>query len=637
MSGSSTRSGRERDVGGRRRLASVVLCLGLVVLAPAAAPAQGAAPDSGRVSEPGEYRGYTEARYDDWVRKSRYIRVRDGTRLAADILRPAVDGEPVEEPMPVVWTYHRYHRADVRENGSVRTIAAMPTPEALLRHGYVVVAVDARGAGASFGTARGLFAPQEARDTYDVTEWLADRPWSNGKIGMFGGSYLGITQLLAAGQAPPHLEAVVPEKVLLDLYRSIRPGGVLASDLMRSWSRLTRTLDTKRPAAPVQGDSGRALLERALEQHRDNLNVYELYGSLRYRDDQLPELALPWLTGSPHTWARRARESDVAVYLMGGWFDGLARGTALWYRNLDAPRRLVMGPWFHQTRNELDVPAEHLRWFDRWLRGVENGITREDPVHYYVLGADGDDTGDRGGAWRTAADWPPPAAEEDTLFFAQGPGGTVGSVGDGGLSFGGPKRRAASDTGRFDYTASTGRPSRWSNLYGDGGQDVSYPDMTANDRKGFTYTTPPLERARTVAGHPVVRLWVESTDRDGDFFVYLEEVGPDDSSTYLTEGVLRASNRATATPPYDAAGLPWHRAYRRDAEPMPRGEPVLLEIPLQPVANRFEEGERIRVTVTGADTANFDGAIRPEEPPRIGIHRGARHPSSVVLPFLRNE
>ncbi len=637
MSGSSTRSEREPDVGGRRRLASVVLCLGLVVLAPAAAPAQESAPDSGRVSEPGQYRGYTEARYDDWVRESRYIRVRDGTRLAADILRPAVDGEPVEEPMPVVWTYHRYHRADVRKDGSVRTIAAMPTPKALLRHGYVVVAVDVRGAGASFGTARGLFAPPEARDAYDVTEWLADRPWSNGKIGMFGGSYLGITQLLAAGQAPPHLEAVVPEKALLDLYRSIRPGGVLASDLMRSWSRLTRTLDTKRPAAPVQGDSGRALLERALEQHRNNLNVYELYGSLPQRDGQRPELALPWLTGSPHTWARRARESDVAVYLMGGWFDGLARGTALWYRNLDAPRRLVMGPWFHQTRDELDVPVEHLRWFDRWLRDVENGITREDPVHYYVLGADGDDAGDGGGAWRTAADWPPPAAKEDTLFFAPGPGGGVESVSDGRLSFDGPGRRSASDTGRFDYTASTGRPSRWSNLYGDGGQEVSYPDMTSNDRKGFTYTTPPLERNRTVAGHPVVRLWVESTDRDGDFFVYLEEVGPDDSSTYLTEGVLRASNRATATPPYDAAGLPWHRAYRRDAEPMPRGEPVLLEVPLQPVANRFEEGERIRVTVTGADTANFGGAIRPEEPPRIGIHRGARHPSSVVLPFLRNE
>lgn len=625
---------RERDTGAGRRVASAVLFLGLVATAlpaPEPAPAQEPGADSSRVSRPGEYSGYTGARYDDWVRRSRYIEVRDGTRLAADILRPAVDGEPVDEPLPVVWTYHRYHRADVREDGSVRTVAAQPIPKALLRHGYVVAAVDARGAGASFGTARGLFAPQEARDTYDVTEWLADRPWSNGKIGMFGGSYLGITQLLAAGQAPPHLEAVVPEKVLFDLYRSLRPGGVLASDLMGSWSRLTRTLDTKRPAAPVQGDSGRALLERALERHRDNLNVHDLYGSLPYRDGQSRELAWPWLTGSPHTWARKARESDVAVYLMGGWFDGLARGTALWYRNLDAPRRLVMGPWFHQTRRELDVPAETLRWFDRWLKGVENGVTREDPVRYYVLGAAGDE------GWRSAADWPPPEAREDTFYLASGPSGTIESVHDGSLRFGRPdsaRDGAAVDSGRFDYSASTGKPSRWSNLYGDGGRGVSYPDMTDNDRKGFTYTTPPLERDRTVAGHPVVRLWVESTARDGDFFVYLEEVGEDGSSRYLTEGVLRASNRATAAPPYDAAGLPWHRAYRRDADPMPDGEPALLEIPLQPVANRFEEGERIRVTVTGADTANFGGAIRPEEPPLIGIHRGSRHPSSVILPFL---
>jgi len=610
-----------------RGVAACALLAAAALPAPEPATAQEPA-DSTRVSRPGEYAGYTEARYDDWVRRSRYIEVRDGTRLAADILRPAVDGEPVEEPLPVVWTYHRYHRADLREDGSVRTIAAQPIPRALLRHGYVVAAVDARGAGASFGTARGLFAPQEARDTYDVTEWLADRPWSDGRIGMFGGSYLGVTQLLAAGQAPPHLEAVVPEKVLFDLYRSVRPGGVLASDLMRNWSRLTRTLDTKRPAAPVQGDSGRALLERALERHRDNMNVRDLYGSLPYRDGQGAGLALPWLTGSPHTWARKARESDVAVYLMGGWFDGLARGTALWYRNLDAPRRLVMGPWFHQTRRELDVPAENLRWFDRWLKDVENGVAREDPVRYYVLGAAG------GEAWRSAADWPPPSARDDTLFFAAGPGGAIESVHRGGLSPRRPEGRAAADTGRFDYTASTGKPSRWSNLYGDGGRDVSYPEMTSNDRKGFTYTTPPLERDRTLAGHPVVRLWVESTARDGDFFAYLEEVGPDGASTYLTEGVLRASNRATAAPPYDAAGLPWHRAYRRDAEPMPRGEPVLLEIPLQPVANRFEEGERIRVTVTGADTANFDAAIRPEEPPRIGIHRDSRHPSSVILPFV---
>lgn len=605
---------------------AVLLVAGLAV--PRGAPAQEAERDTARVSAFGEYGGYTEPRYDDWVRTSSYIEVRDGTRLAADIIRPAVDGRPVQEPLPVVWTYHRYHRADVAEDGNVSTIAQHPFARPLLRHGYVVAAVDGRGSGASFGTARGVFSPREAKDAYDITEWLASRPWSTGKIGMFGQSYLGITQLLAAGQSPPHLEAVVPTKVALDLYSELRPGGVLASDLTRSWSRLTRRLDTKTPAAPVQGDSGRVLLKRAMQQHRANLDVHQLYGSRPYRDDQSPEVALPWLTGSPHTWARRARRSDVAVYMIGGWLDGFARGTALWYRNLDSPRRLTMGPWFHQQIGGVDLAAEHLRWFDRWLKGVKSGVGQEKPVRYYVLG------GPSGERWRTAADWPPPEARRDTLRFAPGASGTIQSVHDGGLSFEFPERRVAVDTGRLDYTASTGRPSRWSNTYGDGGSDVSYPDMTRHDRKGFTYTSPPLERSRTVAGHPVVRLWVESTARDGDFFVYLEEVRPDGSSRYLSEGVLRASLRATSTPPYDAAGLPWHRAYRRDAAMMPPGKPVLLEIPLQPVANRFEQGERIRVTVAGADTANFGAGLLPDDPPRIGVHRGSRHPSSVVLPLL---
>lgn len=609
--------------------APVILLLGAALVTPfGSAVGQPATADTARVSGPGEYRGYTEARYEEWIRESRYIEVRDGTRLAADILRPAVDGQPVEEPLPVVWTFHRYHRAELEDDGSVEAIDDRALVKPLLRHGYVVAAVDVRGSGASFGTARGVFSPREAKDAYDVTEWLASRPWSTGKIGMFGVSYLGITQLLAAGHAPPHLEAIFPEKVLLDLYAAIRPGGVLASDLVRSWGRITRTLDTKTPAAPVQGDSGRALLERALEEHRDNLDVYALYGPLSYRDSQSPEVAWPWLTGSPHTWARTLRESDVAVYLLGGWFDGFARGTALWYRNVEAPRKLIMGPWFHQQRKGLDLGVERLRWFDRWLKGVENGIEEEPAVRFYVLGAP------EGERWRTAASWPPSRTRTDTLFFAQEASGTIESVHDGTLAFSPPAARTAVDTGRLDYTASTGTPSRWSNTYGDGGEDVAYPDMRTHDRKGFTYTTPPLREDRTLAGHPVVRLWVESTAADGDFFVHLEEVEEDGFSRYLSEGVLRASNRATVRPPYDVAGLPYHRAYRRDAKPMPDGEPVLLEIPLQPVANLFDEGHRIRVTVTGADGANFGDGIVPEGNPRIGVHRGTRHPSSLILPFL---
>lgn len=607
----------------RKSVLSAAFAVAVWTAGTAAAPGQ----QAGEVSRPGEYGGLTAPVYDDWVRTSRYVEVRDGTRLAVDVLRPAVAGEPVEEPLPVVWAFHRYQRAMAREGRVIDIATQYPYLERLLRHGYVVAAVDVRGGGASFGTSLGIFHPQEARDAYDLTEWFARQPWSDGNIGMFGGSYLGGTQFLAAGFAPPHLKAIFPQKAPLDLYGALRPGGVLVENFLLNWARLTRQLDVEVPAAPVTGDSGEALLAMAVEQHKDNVDPYELYGSVGLRDGQTMRLAWPYLVGSPHSYAPALRDSDVAVYLMGGWFDTIARGTALWYRNLGDRTRLVMGPWFHQQSEGLDLGAEHLRWFDRWLKGVRNGIDREPPVRYHVMGESGD------AAWRSASDWPPPEARPDTLYFAPGPTGTIASLHDGMLGDSAPPAPEAVDRARFDSTATSGKPSRWSNTYGDGGIDVAYPDMRPNDRRGFTYTTAPLDRKVVTAGHPVVELWVESTAPDGDFFVYLEEVTPDGRSTYLSEGVLRASHRRTTAPPYDKAGLPYHRSFARDTASLRPGRVHHLAIDLQPVANLFEPGHRIRVTITGADRDNFRTPALGK-PPIVGIHRDASHASLLVLPVL---
>src|SRR6185436_14738866 len=120
--------------------------------------------------------------------------------------------------LPVIWTHHRYLRAFSRD-GKLRTILDWtPWLSDVIKYGYVVAAVDTRGGGASYGVQRGFFSPEETRDAYEITEWLARLPYVTGKVGMFGRSYLGITQYLAASEHPPHLVTIVPEMAVFDWY-----------------------------------------------------------------------------------------------------------------------------------------------------------------------------------------------------------------------------------------------------------------------------------------------------------------------------------------------------------------------------------------------------------------------------------
>ncbi len=182
--------------------------------------------------------------------------MRDGTKLAALILRPAEDGKPVSTPLPVIWTHIRYHREKILE---------WPWLQTLLKYGYVVVSVDVRGSGASYGTFRGLFSPEETNDAYDITEWLAVQPWSDGNIGMYGRSYMGITQFMAASKAPPHLKAIFPEMAEFDHYSFFYPGGVFQDDFFRQWGNMINMLDTDGMA--VDEDQDKAMLQEALKEH----------------------------------------------------------------------------------------------------------------------------------------------------------------------------------------------------------------------------------------------------------------------------------------------------------------------------------------------------------------------------------
>ncbi|MGE3618067.1 MAG: CocE/NonD family hydrolase [Gemmatimonadales bacterium] len=595
----------------------------------------GRADTANRVSEPGVYQGYGEAEYDGYVRTSQYLTMRDGIRLAADIYRPTKAGVVHDEPLPVVWTHHRYNRASFQNDSLVDYVGGFGRGmDVLLHHGYVVAAVDTRGGGASFGTQPGFFSPDETRDAYEVTEWLAAQPWSTGNIGMTGRSYLGITQLFAASQAPPHLKAIFPEMYVFEWYPMIRPGGVFRDDFFGKWEFLTHQLDnsvhfTWGPlsfggVAPVDGPAGPAQRDSAIAGHAVNRNMLEMWQGVPFRNSIDPVSGKEiYAERGPDTYLAQINASGVPVYGLAGWYDAFPRDALLWYANLTVPQKLVIGPWFHGQTDGFDLTVERLRWYAHWLKGVDNGIEREPPIRYFVIDAPAES------AWRSATTWPIPEAVPTEFFLREGKAASAGSFNDGRLLRIAPEDTSAADARVIDTTATLGPGNRWANTYGGA---VGYPDLAGNDAKGFTYTTAPLAGPVEVVGHPVMHLWVTSSAGDFDAMAYLEDVDSTGRSTYVTEGVLRASHRKLAEPPFKNFGLPWPRSFAEDVSPLP-AEPTELVFDLLPTAKRFRAGHRIRLTIQGTDRETHL-ALPQKRPPRVGVYRDAAHTSRIILPVV---
>jgi putative CocE/NonD family hydrolase len=267
-------------------------------------------------------------------------------------------------------------------------------------------------------------------------------------------------------------------------------------------------------------------------------------------------------TNSPATHVGAINESGVAIYTLAGWYDAWARDAVLRFNNLTVPQKLVVTPWSHGGSGEFDLIVEHLRWYDYWLKGIDNGIMDEPPIYYRVMGAPPET------AWRTADEWPLSNQQLTPFYLEAGPSGSVASVNDGLLSLEMPTGSTGQDDYAIDYTTTTGTLTRWTDGYGGG---FGYPDMTPNDEKALTYTSPPLDADTEITGHPVAHLWVSATADDADFMVYLEEVDDQGGSTYITEGVIKASHRATADAPWNMIGLPFHRGLESDVTPLVPG------------------------------------------------------------------
>jgi putative CocE/NonD family hydrolase len=572
-----------------------------------------------RISEPGRYEGYSEPVYDGWQRNSVYVTVRDGTRIAMDIFRPTLRGRLHSETLPVIWEHRRYQRASQDKNGRISSQLDRedhPMRKVVL-YGYIYAVAAVRGSGASFGTRIDPTPPQESLDAYDLTEWLAVQPWCSGKVGMYGISYSGTDQFMAASAAPPHLKAIFPEMAMFDLYDMVYPGGIFRHTLMKNWARQVQSLDLHlaRKPAPVDGASDTDL-QHALAQHKGNFDVTKA-SQAPCRDSMIKGAGAVWRDHSPSSYVDQVNHSGVAVYQRAGWFDTFPRDMLLWFNNLKVPKKIVIGPWNHYQSNGMDRATEILRWYDYWLKGIDNGIMDEPSILYGVIGLP------RNKALRWSGQWPPANSCPVAYYFNQGPSGSIDSVNDGRLSTTTSTR--GKDYYKVDYTTTSGPRSRWT-----GGPPV-YPDMTANDRKALTYTTADLKDDIEIAGDPVVHLWINCSADDVDFFAYLEEVEPDGRSTYITDGCLRASYRRLNKPRYNRMGLPYHPCFAQDKESLP-DEPCELVFDLYPTSNLFEAGHRMRLSITCMD---YDNTQTPQvnPVPEVTLYRDAKRPSRILLPI----
>ena len=585
------------------------------------------------------------SRYRGLLRTSRYVAMRDGVKIAIDLYLPK--GLPPTEKLPTVLHQTRYYRRTRYTWPFGLLMARLDQTLGLFRRfgadGYAIVNVDVRGTGASFGSRQMEWSPDEVKDSAEIVDWIIRQPWSDGQVATMGISYTGTAAEKVLINRHPAVKAAVIQYALFDIYPDILcPGGARNEFFMQTWSSLNAALDKNdlrtfarqhvsrlaglavRDVSPVDEDSDAAILRDAVKAHEANYGIYGASLEAEFRDDRTNGgIALDDF--STHAFMHQIAASGAAIYSWSGWYDGAWTLAAITrFLNVKTPGiRLILGPWDHGGRQNpdpfvrdhvtrFDHTGEILRFLDYHLKGIRTGIEGEPPVHYFTVGEE---------AWKATDRWPPAGFEPTPFYFAEGRS----------LRQEPPRTEEGVDCYQMDYTAGSGRGSRWYSQANVQQLPIRYPDRKEKDARLLVYTAAPLEQDTEVTGDPVITLFVRSSEPDAQFFVYLEDVWPDGDVFYVTEGVFRALHRKISQePPAYRLTVPYHSFKREDAMPLAPGEVAEITFHLQPISYLFRAGHAIRVALAGADKDNF--ALHPPSPPEIEVLRSQAYPSHISLP-----
>jgi putative CocE/NonD family hydrolase len=527
--------------------------------------------------------------------------MRDGVRLYANVFLPA---EHARIPAILVRTPY----------GKGEDIATYYAP--FVEHGYALVVEDVRGRYES----EGIFDPlhQETEDGDDTLNWIAARPWSNGKIGMMGGSYLGIVQWKAALTGNPHLKAIFPVVSGYDDYRDrfYSTGGAVKLGNRLGWMSENLRVPDYHP------DFSRFVLHLPL--HTADIAATGRESSMLREALRHPAFDDFWRSISVREQIAKIR---IPVFAVGGWYDNYGQSDLEAFaalRKISGLNRVLIGPWPHNMSSrfatadfgpdaQIPIREMQLEWFDQWLMGKDTALISQPPVKIFVMGAN---------KWLDEREWPPRQAHPLNLYLAGG--GRANSLSGDGLLAEQPARHGAD---RFVYDPHDPVPTH-------GGAVCCNPrifpwgplDQRPIERRKdvLVYTGNPLPQDVEAIGPVKAILYVSTSARDTDFTVKLVDVFPDGFARNLSDGILRLRYRSSLSQPELARA---NQTYQ-------------IAVDAGVTGNVFLRGHRIRVEIASANFPRFDrnpntGGPIPDETRLLKasqtVYHDRQHPSRLVL------
>ena len=554
------------------------------------------------------------------IEQSVRVKMRDNVPLAADVYRPVSD-----EKFPVLLERTPHNRADE---------AAMANE--LASHGYIVVLQDTRGRYESGGD----FYPfrDESADGYDTVEWAAGVSGSNGKVGMFGGSYVGATQMLAAMAVPPHLISIFPYVTASEYYDGwTYQSGALMQWFSSSWTSILG-IDTLRREAEKSQSPREWIRDLPLANYPILKTPQPSSLAPYFRD---------WLTHERddaywQKWRVSDHYSEMTVMGLhaGGWHDLFLNGSIKNYmglRDIAATssarngQRLIIGPWAHAPTSAegkvgdvvfgktavLDMTATALKWFDYSLKGIKNEYSSSAPVRLFIMGDN---------IWRDEQEFPLKRTQY-TKYFLHSAKGANGIAGDGLLSV---TRPTAERTDEFDYDPQNPVPTIGGRLCCGQALPPGPADQRPNESRSdvLVFSTPPLPQDIEVTGFISLELWASTSAVDTDFTALLVDVAADGYARFLTDGIVRARYRNGNT--------------TQTSQVMP-GEVTKYTIDMWATGNVFKAGHRIRLYVSSSNFPRFNRNLNTGEDIAVStrslkahqtIYHDSKFSSALILPVI---
>jgi putative CocE/NonD family hydrolase len=570
--------------------------------------------------------------FDSVVVTTEMVAMRDGPKLATDIYRPARGNQVVNQRFPTLVSRTPYNKAGIGKD-----------VEILTRHGFVVVNQDCRGRFASEGEFYAFL--NEGKDGYDTIEWAAAQPWSNGKVGTFGGSYVAWNQHHAAMYRPPHLEAMFAIVGGANFYQEYGyPGG--APNLGWPMWLLGSARSSQQAGANAEatarltetGKQSTAWVREEPKKRREVFNGFPYHQ--RMYDDLIahPNFDEYWKQRGWHTAGYYRDIKDVPTLFLTGWYDyfgpGSMRNFAALAASQKTAKKLIVGPWPHGVGGRecgdvwfgeaagIPTMAYIADWFGHWLKGKPLALIGSEAVRTFRMGGgDGSRTSqgrmNHGGEWRTTTTWPPAAAKSARYYLHTG----------GGLRMTAP--REAGKPSAYNYDPQNPVPTI-GGRYGGGAtprcaqdQVCKFDILGCKDANPLTsrpdvlsFATEPLTAPVEATGFVRARFWVSSDAPDTDYTAKLVDVYPNGYTLIVGDGQIRARFRNSFEKP----------------EPMKPGKIYEVTVDLGPTSNLFATGHRIRLDVS---SSNFPNIEPNPYKARNAVYHDASRSSYLELPVIQ--